>query len=85
VAISSSFPAGLRGPYLVVERSGINGVVGGWVAENDNVTVWGKRILAVDLLLSSIVGWSTSTVPGIDVAFAAVVEVIGALLAIVLI
>jgi len=69
----------------VVKRSGINGVVVGWVADNDNVAIWDKRILAVDLLLSSIVGWSTSTSPNIDVAFPAVVEVIGALLAIVLI
>ncbi len=71
--------------YLVVKRSLVNFIAGTWVTNDNNIIVRSQAVLALDLLVASIVAAVGTTDPDIDVSSAAVVEVIGTLLAVVLI
>ena len=66
----------------MVERSSINGIAAVWASDNDHVSGWSETVLAVDLLLTSIVGGRTG--PVVDVAVSGG-EVVGALLTVILI
>ena len=67
----------------MVKRSSINLVVVCWLTDDDNLVIGGEAVLAVDLLLATTLSGRAS--PDIDVLVSTVVEVIGALLAEVLI